>query len=499
MFKTTFLTLFFASAVGLAIANPAIAEVCEISLPVWESKLPEDTLSNLLTGAQSCPEDVTGFKKLVAQNGYSTEPFIVAKRGFHSPSQGSFSFFETVSGAGLKSGDFTFGHFSEGRSNNVLTLAQTPSRGALMIELIVWDSPRQVFNFYELIGTGTRGKWFYRGNSFDIADDTENLFTSRNAGMPAFGKKLRCSGCHISGGPILKETDHQSDWWKVDRKLPLGAWTLDADVKTLFGSAKDASEFASTVNSGQTTLENSVAFQSHRRSKSLQSQFRPLFCDEQIELGSDPFPLEGPSASVIVPVKSLVSDWLGSGTITVSKKGYLNALSALGSRFPGTQMPDGDHAWLVPIKGRADSAAIQQLVADGLLTDDFVFDVLAIDFQNPVLSEKRCALLQLLPKELTADWKIEFTQRLAVSPQQGALELLKFINDPQHNPAFHKAQAAAHLVEIQNQLNTEQGLKSVLMKNVFAKRRAVFNSELSSNPLGQIFEPGFRVIFPELP
>jgi hypothetical protein len=43
-------------------------------------------------------------------------------------------------------------------------------------------------------------------------------------GEPIFGKQLRCSGCHISGGPIMKElTEPHDSWWRTTRPLPLGA------------------------------------------------------------------------------------------------------------------------------------------------------------------------------------------------------------------------------------------------------------------------------------
>ena len=498
MFKKIFIIATWFLAVTPLFTNNAIADGCKIAIPEWESNLPEDTLSKILKAAPKCPSNVQDFKQVLAKNEYTTTPSIVANRGFHNPSQGSFSFFEAVSGPGLKSGEFSFGHFSKGNKNGVLSLDQKPSPGALRIELIVWDNAKQVFNFYELLGAGTGGEWFYRGSSLDIVDDTENLFASRGAGVPAFGSKLRCSGCHISGGPILKEKNHQSDWWKADRTLPLGDWSLDAEVENLFETAVDASEFANWVDSGNISLEKSVAFQSYRKSKSLQAQLRPLFCDEEVELDSDPFPLDSPSTTVSVPARSLVFNMLGSETFSVSKQSYLKALSELGSRFPETNRQDADHAWLVPIKGRVDYAAIQQLLLEGIVDTEFVYDVLAIDFQNPFLSEKRCELLKLIPKEFTPNWKDVFVKNLAASQQPSSGELLKFMQENEYTSEYHVAQADKYLTEIQMQLKTEQGLKNILVKNVFAKREAVFNSELSSNPLGQILEPGFRVIFPRI-
>ena len=74
-----------------------------------------------------------------------------------------------------------------------------------MVELIAWDGDKQVFNFYEMIGDGRQGKWFYRGDSLDIQADVKFLHRQTGSGDPRFGSNLRCSGCHTAGGPIMKE------------------------------------------------------------------------------------------------------------------------------------------------------------------------------------------------------------------------------------------------------------------------------------------------------
>ena len=97
-----------------------------------------------------------------------------------------------------------------------------------MVELIAWNSAAQVFDFWELTGTGTDSEWHFQGNTHDILEDIKDI---RMGGPnPAFGKRLRCSGCHTQGGPIMKElAAPRNDWWTTAKKLNLGTMTLKQD------------------------------------------------------------------------------------------------------------------------------------------------------------------------------------------------------------------------------------------------------------------------------
>lgn len=113
-----------------------------------------DVLFKILTTADSCPKDVLELRKLLQNDGLSLKPSLVGNRGFANPARGSFSFFEMVEGPSTTStgttvqpGEFIFGHFTGADGNGGLHLDRSPDDGKLMIELIVWDSAKEVFNF----------------------------------------------------------------------------------------------------------------------------------------------------------------------------------------------------------------------------------------------------------------------------------------------------------------------------------------------------------------
>lgn len=454
-----------------------------------------DPLFALLSKVVSCPDNVQKLKSTLDQTGLLTQPYMVANRGIHNPAFGSFSFFERVSGtssslnSAVRDGDFFFGHFTTAE-NGVVIADQEPAPGKLLIELIVWDHVKKLFNFYELIGTEKSAQWFYRGDSDDILTDNALLYL--NPQGPKFGSTLRCSACHTSGGPIMKEIEFPyNDWWQVARPLFFTPNTMSSEIAGWVQKLGDASELSQSVKSGMARLEESPNYQKAKQRFSLQATLRPLFCETEINLESDLIPLEQTSSLVQIPSASIVNPSLAKSPLSIALSEYRQLLESFGMYFPETDHKDADHAWLVPVKGYSDLVAIQNLVKSGVITEEFVADVLAVDFENPLFSLRRCELVQLIPSE----GLLKFPDRLKSSTSPGASELYENLTSPMRTRSFHIQRAQDFLAKTQLELKTLEG-RTRMFKKLIAKRQSVFNAEISKNPRGQILEPGFRVIFP---
>lgn len=466
-----------------------------------------DPLALLLASVPSCPTDAFALRDLLLSEGAQIETAMVANRGFHNPALGSFSLFEMVSGrleviaTAVERGEFFFGHFTAPRGSTLIA-DQDPSQGSLMVELIVWDPDKEVFNFYELRGNGASGTWVYNGDSFDILADVSLLHRQPNPASPQFGQNLRCSGCHIAGGPILKElAPPYNDWWTVERGLDFGGRRPDAGLATIvgadFGKLVDASELAAGVLGGLDKLQTSAAFQTQLDSLTWQEQLRPLFCPVELNLETDQLPLDEDTAVVQIPSAFFVDPRLAQGAVTIDKAHYLAALAAWDARFPEIDSRDGNRAWETPVKATSDILAVQRLIEHGLVDEEFVFAVLAVDMTNPALSLERCGLLRLLPEERTTGWTEEFEAALAAvhTENPAAALLLDYLTDPEKDSSFQRAQAEQLLETCQERLQDEGAV--VELFGLLAQRRAeVLASEISRNRRGQILEPGFRVIFP---
>lgn len=466
-----------------------------------------DYLSRLLTMASTCPTNAFDLRAAFFSDGMQLRTTMVANRGFHNPSQGSFSLFEMVGGVSqstplrLDSGQFFFGHFT-GAQGNQIVADQTPSQGALMVELIAWDPSKKVFNFYELIGDGAQGRWFYRGDSHDIQRDVRLLHLQPNPMQPQFGTTLRCAGCHMNGGPIMKElaTPH-NDWWMPERILDGGGRKPDVALAGVLKTLVSAEELAQSVKAGVIGLHASGV----QGPLSLREKLRPLFCPMEINFESDLQPSDT-AQSVRVPSGFFIDPRLAQAQIVVSKGSYSAGMSAQGMRFPETNRNDGDHSFLTPVKSFSDQVAIENLRKSGLIDDEFITDILAIDLTNPVISSARCGLLRLVPEAASGNWREQFVQSIKNALNQTSAtrspwtpvlnEALANLTDPTRNSAFHRARAQRFLQSCA-QRSTAASDVAHWVQLLAQRRLEVRASEISKNPGGQILEPGFRVIFPE--
>lgn len=132
-----------------------------------------------------------------------------------------------------------------------------------------------------------------------------------------------------------------------------------------------------------------------------------------------------------------------------------------------------------------------------VITEEFIADVLAVDFTRPVFSTTRCALLPLVPARWSATWENEFRENLRSSNLPGAAALLANLTAPEKTTAHHQARAERFLERCEQRLRTRDGALD-LARYLGQTRAEIAASEISKNPRGQILEPGFRVIFPVL-
>lgn len=477
----------------------------------------QDPVARVLAAAADCPTNVFKFRERLVAAGAQIQTARVNNQGFHNPNRGNFSMFEMVVGTlrdptmTVEPGEFFFGHFTERRNDTDTLVANQRPRG-LMIELIAWDPSKELFNFYELIGNGQRGEWFYRGDSLDIVADTRLLHRQPNPQNPEFGNRLRCSGCHLGGGPILKElASPHNDWWTATRPLPFGDLNPDDSLKNILKGQVDADVLAKAVIAGASRLEQSSKLLAARRGDPLQEQLRPLFCPVELNLESDGVPVDVQQATITVPSAFVVDPRLARDEIRIARAQYEAALAQLDVRFPGTTRHDADHAWLTPVKAASDMRTVDGLISRKVVDRQFVHAVLAVDMTNPALSTGRCRLLRHVPARSTDGWLGAFKAALGESPDRAAKELLRNLTDPERQTAeFHQNRAGRFLKKCQQQLEDPAAVLDFV--RLLARRRVeVYESEISRNPEGQILEPGqlpdggismekgFKLVFPLVP
>ena len=452
------------------------------------------------------PRTIFEVQQKLEQAGGILKPHIVANRGHDNPRFGSFSIFHTYTGpmrGGVVKEEELFIGFFTSQHQGVITTLQS-FQPSLMIEVIAWDYTKKMYNFWELVGNGSGSQWHYRGDSQDIAADVQQINMGSKAAK--FGQRLRCSGCHTLGGPILKEIEApHNDWWNKDDKLNLGTLRLNVGsdpsnpehfAARMFLEAEDVSNLSTQVKKG---IDKLVTAQQ----QSLREQMRSLVATMEMNLVSDSKPLREKSRITVANGFFVDERLLGKNPpeITVDTTLYMQVLQTVQSRFASNETPgllDSRHAFLVPVRSYIDNKVIDVLLQKGIVDEELIADILAIDFTNPVYSQKRRSIIRYIPK--SANSAQHLRQQLLANLQNVnepvAQELLRNLSDPSRNKEFHREQALAFL-RICEQKSDSFATVMDWVKMATQRRVEIQSSQTAQNPRGTILEPGFRVIFPE--
>jgi hypothetical protein len=284
-------------------------------------------------------------------------------------------------------------------------------------EVMAFDRNLGVYNYYTLEG----GEWEFHGNSIDLVTTGTQ----------------RCAACHTGGGPIMKELDTPWLHWEGHQSTAGVGEFIDGNDD--LGSHSDGASVEFLVKEGNRDW-NEARLSHLRDNGSVADVLRPLFCTVEVNLdnGADFFSspdgtLGGGDDLDSIPRDFLLDrQWSGFGTIKVASAVYEQAIRDAGQRLMGDsgQLTDanGNPAidtifdFVFPERSFADNDYVERLVAQGIIDDDFVKDVLAIDFTAPIFSETRCDLLQFAPELDAADMKPDAirTGFLANLPSSGA-------------------------------------------------------------------------------
>jgi len=454
-----------------------------------------DLLASLISVKAKCPQTVLDLKRVFKEDGLKSYPALVANRGFHNPKHGSFSIFETLEGfsnlhqIAIKAEYLYFGHFTGKDGSNIIVLDQHNSNGKLLVELIAYDFKKKVYNFYELIGGAPSPAWIYRGDSYDALYDNKAL---KIKGVQAKPSKMRCSACHNSGGPIMKEIDYpHSDWWTEKNLVDFGNAKLSNELNQYIGEFVDGSKFSEIVKNGIKLLSSSNI----TNSLSIKEQLRPLFCTTEINLKSDEEMFLVESNHVLkISSETFVNPFLVSTyAMSMDKEKYTKSLLDLNSSFPETNNLDAQFGFHTPVKSYVDIAAINKMIETNVIDEEFAIDILSVDYKNPLFSTKRCELLGEINN--TSSWKKDFIDSFKKKTDTVSVNLLN--NLLVLNKVEHKITAKQYLLNKERNWNTQNGVGQEVLK-LDKLRNSVFSDEISKNPRGQILEPGFRIVFPTL-
>jgi hypothetical protein len=188
--------------------------------------------------------------------------------------------------------------------------------------------------------------------------------------------------------------------------------------------------------------------------------------------------------------------------VPVDLKTYQGVLRKVGSAFAVKETPglvESRHAFNVPARSYIDNRALDALVKQGVLDEELIAAVLAIDFTTPVYSKRRAGLLKYVPETArdAADLRKKLVEALGQAKDDpAARELLTYLTDKKYNAQAHRERARAYLEACRKVAGDSDAVRD--WWRVASQRRLELDrAETSRSPRGKITEPGFRVIFPQ--
>ena len=259
--------------------------------------------------------------------------------------------------------------------------------------VIAFDDAMDVFNFYTLDLAGEVPVWSYHGSSLDMID-----------GSPDTGRE--CAGCHSDGGLVMREIHAPWVHWESGATLTPGAQGI-IDRFADLGSRGSGPELAALVRSGNRRLgESRLArfvdeLNVDLHGGSLRPLLAPLFCSTSMNLASaaaaDVYGFG--SAVDRFPTGFFVDPAFGLDTeVPIDPFVYQMGLLETGSRIEGVAgAADTFFGFTFVTRAQFDVDFVATLVERGFIDEEFVLDVLSIDFTRPVYSPERCALLEFVP------------------------------------------------------------------------------------------------------
>jgi hypothetical protein len=281
------------------------------------------------------------------------------------------------------------------------------------VEVIAFDKTDGVFNFYKEIDGNMR----FFGSSID--------FVAAGPGGPGLTNIRGCANCHPGGGINMKELESPWTHWAQEDNIA-GADTLVDKRKAFMGTLNSGADMQfgvtqpgndawnvakakffkdittaklETARDKLKTDRLSAADKAdiarrglNRKLNATQSMLEPLFCTVQLNINNS-----GGQSSVPSHLFATNRNGLGVSGTSFSATELTAALTAIGSTVPGVGGNELTTPFMEIEPSHEDESYLNQLVALKVIDQQFIQDVVMVDFTRPTLSDDRCALLSFVP------------------------------------------------------------------------------------------------------
>ncbi len=387
-----------------------------------------DPFFNLVLKDHADETNLAEIEQLLQPDSTKRETFVVSERILDASRPQSRRAILTFQGSNRNNGNPIF--LSPNVMISVSFNSEDFSDNPEQLEIWGWDEQRGRYNYYRLDRNGNRLSeprqgtltWKFRGNSVNA----DNISPANRQGT--------CLQCHVNGGPIMKELFSPWNNWESSvstqpylRFAPPIGWPVVSNIrlKTLESAEFLESEIISAIKQfnsqriDELTSEDSGVIEV----SDTQRLLKPLFETTEFNLISSdtttrlhPFTstTEQPTDDYIIPNSFFLNADIIAGSrlgeqftggfrinsarafeVKVKPEEYERLVNGAGVKLAGQQPGDANFAWLVPEPSFIDNNLVDQLITKNIVPREFVAAVLAIDLDNPVLSQERQRLFEL--------------------------------------------------------------------------------------------------------
>lgn len=272
---------------------------------------------------------------------------------------------------------------------------------------------------------GEAGTWTFMGSSADIV--TGGYDCTDGYCVPKLARQSECASCHVGGGMAFRTVGYP---WPAMSGLAYGFALNHNDFQAGFpelGGTMRAATMEALTRGGNAPWNQARI--DVLKETSVEELLRPLFCtmDIEFETAGKLWP-GGPVSSGLRPIRGPFGWNLSPAAYsTVSDELDLHYLDHNRDRVDAAGFRSLNDAWVT-------RDYREQLVFRGIISRNFVTDVLSTDITRGLFSEARCELVSFAP-DLSADEigpeaiRTGFLSNLAGATSASAVELRSYLAD----------------------------------------------------------------------
>ena len=287
---------------------------------------------------------------------------------------------------------------------------QPPGAPAPFLQIIAFDPQKKAFNYYQYVNN----------NMVTDAPASGEVKTWSWAGDSAYARNPQtigqgCFGCHLNGSLNMKElTPPWNNWQSTQNAISSANIPLAVTQDSLFTGLQGADKFQVIFQGAQFNFARNLVGKSVNGNdvSNVPELLRRLIVTTTVNFAASQTRSQATSDVLALPKDFFIYDSVLSGVLSLKytvpqlnlaradydaflKSNHFALVNTASNGSPDYLQPgDTFFAFYVPVPAFEDTKAIQQLIQQKVVSQQFVAAVLMVDFQNPVFSPTRASLMQ---------------------------------------------------------------------------------------------------------